>query len=260
MRENINTYIKNKQDKILSVFFTAGYPKLNDTMTILHSLQESGCDLVELGIPFSDPLADGVVIQESSKIALENGMSIKTLFEQTKNMRQSIYIPVVLMGYLNPILQYGFEKFLKDASLRGFDAVIIPDLPLSEYQSHFAQYFDKYNIKPIFLITPYSTKEKIREIDKLNTPFIYLVTRNQLTGNNISTTEATETYFQKLSDMRLKTPLIAGFGISDASSFQNIASKCNGAIIGSAFIKHITRNPEISISVKSFIKSILNPA
>ena len=251
----IKDLFKAKDKNILSVYYTAGFPTLDSTMEILGLLQEYGADVVELGIPFSDPLADGPVIQHSSKVALKNGMNMDMLFEQTKSMREKISIPVVLMGYLNPLLQYGAEKFLRRAAENGFDGLIIPDLPVREYELHYKALFEKYNLKNIFLITPQTSEERVRQIDIVSDGFIYLVSSSSTTGAKDKFSEEQENYFKRIASYKLKNPLLAGFGISNRQTFEQACRYTNGAIIGSAFIKAL-QGGDHKISVEKFIHSI----
>ncbi len=252
----IKELFKKKSKNILSVYFTAGFPVLNSTMDILNSLEKSGVDIVEVGMPFSDPLADGPVIQHSSEVALKNGMNMDLLFEQTKEMRQQISIPLVLMGYLNPFLQYGVEKFLKRASENGFDALIIPDLPMREYELHYKNLFEKYNIKNIFLVTPDTSEERIRKIDELSDAFIYLVASSGTTGTRDNVTDEQQNYFKRIASYNLKNPVLAGFGISSRETFEKSCENTNGAIIGSAFIKALQAG-DYKLQIEKFINSII---
>jgi tryptophan synthase alpha chain len=244
-----------KNKNILSIYFTAGFPELNSTMEILKSLEENGADLVELGMPFSDPLADGPVIQHSSEVALKNGMNLDLMFEQTKEMRKQISIPVVLMGYLNPLLQYGIEKFLQRASENGFDGLIIPDLPLREYELAYKPLFEKYNLKNVFLITPQTSEERIKKIDSLSDGFIYLVSSASTTGAKDSFSAEQQNYFKRISSYKLNNPLLAGFGISNSKTFEQACEFTNGAIIGSAFIKAL-QTENYTSAISKFINSI----
>jgi len=213
--------------------------------------------MVEVGMPFSDPLADGPVIQHSSEIALRNGMNLDLLFEQTKDVRKHISMRLVLMGYLNPLLQYGVDKFLQRASENGFDALIVPDLPVREYELYYKALFEKYKIKNIFLITPDTTEERIRKIDALSDAFIYLVATSGTTGakNNISDTQ--QDYFKRIASYQLKNPLLAGFGISNKETFEKACLHTNGAIIGSAFIKVLEKDKNTEQAIKNFVNSII---
>jgi len=240
--------------KVLSIYFTAGYPQKEDTMTVLTSLQESGVDMVEIGLPFSDPLADGPTIQASSTRALKNGMTTQLLFEQLKDFRKGISIPVLLMGYFNPILQYGVEAFCKKCNEIGIDGLILPDLPLSEYTAHYQTIFEKYGLSNIFLITPQTSPARILEIDAASNSFIYMVSSASTTGAKKGFADQQYSYFERLASMNLTTPKIIGFGISNANTFETATQYASGAIIGSAFIKSLSQNGITGIP--SFISSI----
>jgi tryptophan synthase alpha chain len=242
--------------KLLSIYFTAGYPKINDTVTVLKELQTSGVDMVEIGMPFSDPLADGPTIQNSGSKALKNGMTTNLLFEQLKDIRKEIDIPLILMGYLNPILQYGMTAFCKKCKEIGIDGLIIPDLPVAEYHEKYQSIFEANNLINIFLITPQTSDERIRFIDKISRGFIYMVSTASTTGGRNSFDEKQTAYFKRIADMNLKNPQIIGFGISNNKTFVQATQFSKGAIIGSAFIKQLTK--ESTKGIKSFIKKIRN--
>jgi tryptophan synthase alpha chain len=259
MMNAIDKLFSEKKKNILSIYFTAGFPKLNDTIQILESLTNSGVDLVEIGMPFSDPLADGPVIQESSRIALENGMSIKLLFEQLENSKFEIRnsrLAIILMGYLNPVMQYGIDNFCKKASELGISGVILPDLPMDVYLNEYKTIFEKYNLKNIFLITPQTSEKRIKFIDENSNGFIYMVSSASTTGVKNDIDEEKEKYFARIKNMNLKNPLIIGFGISDKKTFQKACEYATGAIIGSAFIKQLELDSENGIA--DFIKKIKN--
>jgi len=251
----INKLFQEKQKGILSIYFTAGYPRLEDTMTVLRTLQESGADMVEIGMPFSDPLADGPVIQESSKKALENGMSLKVLFEQLKNCREEIHIPIVLMGYLNPVMQYGIEEFLTSCKAVGVDGSILPDLPLEEYEEEYKTIFTQNGVSNIFLVTPETSADRIKYIDQLSSGFIYAVSSSSTTGKD-KDWNLQEGYFKRLKDSSLKHPVLAGFGVKDHESFVAATEHTNGAIIGTAFIRTLTKADHLSASIVSFIQQL----
>jgi len=243
-----------EDNKLLSIYFTAGYPQLNDTVTILKELQISGVDMVEIGMPFSDPLADGPTIQHSGGQALKNGMTTRLLFEQLKNIRNEIDIPLILMGYLNPILQYGMSAFCKKCKEIGIDGLIIPDLPVKEYEELYKKTFEKYDLINIFLITPQTSEERIRYIDKISKGFIYMVSTASTTGSCDSFDEKQTAYFKRIATMQLKSPQIVGFGISNNKTFTQAIQYTKGAIIGSAFITQLTK--ENTKGIKTFIKKI----
>ena len=249
----INTRMADPK-KVLSIYFTAGYPEKEDTTKVLQQLQDSGVDLVEIGLPFSDPLADGPTIQDSSTTALKNGMSTQLLFDQLKDIRKSIHIPLIVMGYFNPMLQYGVDTFLKECAQIGIDGIIMPDLPLAEYKQHYAAMYEKFGIKNIFLITPQTSDARIREIDKASDSFIYLVSTASVTGSKSGFGPEQEAYFERIANMKLKNPLVVGFGIHDAHTFTQATKHTSGAIIGSAFIKTITEKGLAGIA--PFIQSL----
>ncbi|WP_281322384.1 tryptophan synthase subunit alpha [Flavobacterium aestivum] len=240
--------------KILSIYFSAGYPNLNDTVQIVQDLEKSGIDMIEIGLPFSDPLADGPTIQESSTQALHNGMTTQILFDQLKDIRQSVTIPLVIMGYFNPMLQYGVENFCKKCAEIGIDGLIIPDLPVDVYAEQYKAIFDKYGLINIFLITPQTSEERIRFIDSVTDGFIYMVSSASVTGSQAGFGDIQETYFKRIADMNLKNPQIVGFGIKNEETFNQATQFAKGAIIGSAFIKHLTENG--AGKIKEFVKAI----
>ena len=246
------TFKKNK--KLLSIYFSAGHPELEDTVPILETLQDSGVDMVEIGLPFSDPLADGPTIQESSTCALRNGMTTEKLFDQLENIRESIHIPLVLMGYFNPIMQYGIEHFCQKCQSIGIDGLIIPDLPIDLYHEYHKEVFDKYNLYSMFLITPQTPEARINFIDSISNGFIYMVSSASVTGAQNTFGKIQEDYFKRIANMKLSTPQIVGFGISNANTYQVATKYCSGGIIGSAFIKFLEKNGVAAIP--EFIKSI----
>ncbi|MEN8122691.1 MAG: tryptophan synthase subunit alpha [Bacteroidota bacterium] len=252
----INKLLENKKQSILSVYFTAGYPKLNDTEKIIIELEKAGVDLIEIGIPFSDPLADGPVIQKSSEKALKNGISLELIFEQLKNIRQKVKIPLVLMGYLNPVMQYGVEKFCKKANEIGIDGTIIPDLPLDIYQKEYRGIFEQNDLSNILLITPQTSPVRLKTIDEATDSFIYMVSSAATTGTKGLDTSVLSKFSDKITKANLKSPKIIGFGISDKQSFQNACKYANGAIIGTAFIKAISEKGDLSKNIQEFVKSM----
>ena len=232
---------KLKEDKkLLSIYFSAGYPALNDTVEIIKKLENSGVDMIEIGLPFSDPLADGPTIQESSTQALKNGMHTELIFEQLKDIRKSVSIPLILMGYFNPMLQYGVEAFCRKCKEIGIDGIIIPDLPADVYHEQYKEIFEKYELLNIFLITPQTSDERIRYIDTISEGFIYMVSSASTTGAKSGFGDIQQNYFKRISDLNLKNPQIVGFGISNKETFLQATTYAKGAIIGSAFIKHLT--------------------
>jgi tryptophan synthase alpha chain len=244
-----------KKKNILSVFFTAGFPELISTVTIAKRLEEAGVDLIEIGIPFSDPIADGPTIQESNKTALENGMTVKILLEQVKQIRKEVSIPVILMGYLNPVLQYGFEKFCADAAASGADGLILPDMPMDEYLNEYKNSIESARLSVSFLISPTTSEERIRMVDDLSNGFIYAVSSSSTTGVKVDFTGEQENYFKKLQSMNLKNPFLIGFGVSSRQTFAKACQYSSGAIVGSAFIKYLKENRSLD-SIQDFIKSI----
>jgi tryptophan synthase alpha chain len=246
---------RRKQSNILNVYCTAGYPELDSTMQVMKSLQENGADIIELGMPYSDPLADGPVIQASSAKALANGMSIPVLFDQLKDLRKSISIPVILMGYLNPVLQFGFEKFCERCAFIGIDGLIIPDIPIYEYKKNYRDTVNKHGLDFIFLVTPETTESRIREFDEAGSGFLYAVSASGTTGKTNST-DHLSTYLQRLRKTDLKNPVLVGFGISDKESFTKACEWSHGAIIGSAYIRAI-QDGDIEGSTKAFLQKIL---
>lgn len=257
MSNRIHRLFQEKKDKILSVYFTAGYPSLNDTLTIIQHLDGAGVDMIEIGFPFSDPLADGPVIQQSSQQAIENGMNLQFLFTQLESLRNITQMPVLLMGYLNPVLQYGEKAFISKCNELGIDGIIIPDMPLSYYESAWKENCGSNNLSNIMLITPETTEARIREIDKCSDGFIYMVSSNSITGGN-KTLNLQTNYFKRIAQMSLGNPTLTGFGIYDKSSFENACQHSSGAIIGSSFIKHIAEHGVNEETVGAFVKGIID--
>lgn len=251
----INYLFENKKENILSVYFTAGYPNLDDTIPTLVCLQGNGVDLVEIGIPFSDPMADGIIIQNSSHIALQNGMSIRKLFEQLTAVRAQIHIPLIMMGYLNPVMQFGFENFCKECSRVGIDGMIIPDLPLSDFLAEYKEIASHYKLEFIFLITPETSEERIRLIDSQTNGFIYMVSSAATTGTQTSFDNKVG-YFNRINAMNLKNPRLIGFGISNKSTRDMVCRYSSGAIIGSAFIKALEETQDIRKGVKLLLENL----
>ena len=252
----IDKLFENKRENVLSIYFTAGYPQLEDTFPIMQALEESGADLIEIGVPYSDPVADGPTIQESNMVALKNGMSLRKLFEQLQDIRPELTIPVVLMGYLNPILQYGIEAFCEKCKEVGVDGVIVPDLPMQQYLDEYKDLFDRNNLRNTFLISPQTSEERIRQIDASSDGFIYMVSSHSITGSKSGITDAQIQYFERVRDMNLKSPKLIGFGISDHATFAKASSYSNGAIIGSAFINVLKEAENVKEAVKTYIKGV----
>ncbi|HZI54884.1 MAG TPA: tryptophan synthase subunit alpha [Chitinophagaceae bacterium] len=259
----IGEMFKRKNKAIVNVYCTAGYPSLDSTLKVMKALQENGADMIELGMPYSDPLADGPIIQASSTVALKNGMTIKMLFEQLKDLRKNPTfggvgeaLPVILMGYMNPVLQYGFEKFCADAASVGIDGLILPDLPEYEFEMEYGAIIKKYGLDFIFLVTPETSEERVKKLDELSTGFLYAVSSSSTTGSNKNMT-AVNNYLQKLKNLRLRNFILVGFGIKDKSTFDAACQHADGAIIGSAFIKALEGATDEQQSVKQFLKSII---
>ncbi len=243
VHNRINHLFETGTEAILSVYYTAGFPRLDDTRLVLRSLQESGTDLVEIGIPFSDPIADGPTIQESNQIALQNGMNLHTLFAQLEGLRSEITLPLVLMGYINPLMQYGMEKFCASCQAVGIDGLILPDLPMDVYREEYKALFEHYGLHNIFLITPQTSEARIREIDAHTEGFIYMVSSASITGAKAGISDTQTAYFERIAAMQLKNPRLIGFGISNRSTFVQACQHARGAIIGSAFIKLLAESP-----------------
>ena len=244
----------NQDKRLLSIYFTAGFPQLEDTVPILEQLQEADVDMIELGLPFSDPLADGPTIQESSTQALRNGMTTDKLFTQLEGIRVRIHVPLIVMGYFNPMMQYGVERFCKRCQEVGIDGLIIPDLPADVYHTQYQSLFQQYGLLNMFLITPQTPDERIRYIDQVSEGFIYMVSSAATTGAQGSFGDTQQHYFQRIADMKLQSKLLVGFGISNAETYQSAVAHSQGAIIGSAFIKHLEANG--NQSVQAFVKTI----
>jgi tryptophan synthase alpha chain len=241
--------------KLLSIYFTAGYPNIDDTVSIIQGLEKNGVDMIEIGLPFSDPLADGPTIQASSTQALKNGMTTEVLFKQLKDIRKSVTIPLIIMGYFNPMLQYGVEGFCKKCQEIGIDGLIIPDLPVDVYHDDYKATFDKYGLINVLLITPQTSDQRIRYIDSISNGFIYMVSSASTTGTQTGFGDEQTQYFERIAKMNLKNPQIVGFGISNNETFTQATKYAKGAIIGSAFVKHVT-NKGVN-NIDSFVNSIL---
>lgn len=256
----IDKLFQQRNEPVLNIYFTAGFPKLEDTRTILSGLQAAGADLIEIGIPYSDPVADGPTIQQSNKTALENGMSLRLLMQQLKGFREEVQLPVVLMGYFNPIVQYGVEEFCQDCQEVGIDGLILPDLPMYEYLTLYKPLFEKHGLHNIFLISPQTSEQRIREIDRNSAGFIYMVSSASITGAKTGISEEQVAYFKRVEAMQLKNPRLIGFGISDRDSFLQASQYAQGAIIGSAFIRLLEKSQNLDQDIKEFVSSIKQPA
>jgi tryptophan synthase alpha chain len=252
----IKKKFETKSNRVLNVYCTAGYPHLNSTLDVMNALQQNGVDLIELGMPYSDPLADGPVIQNSGLVALANGMTIETLFAQLKDARKEINVPIILMGYMNPVLQYGFEKFCASAASVGVDGLILPDLPEYEFETEYGAIIKQYGLDFIFLVTPETSDDRIQKLDSLSTGFLYAVSSSSTTGSDKSMTDV-NSYLQKLQRMRLKNPVLVGFGIKDKESFDKACAHANGAIIGSAYIKALEGTTDVAMRTKEFLEGVL---
>ena len=252
----IHYLFNTKKDRVLSIYFTAGFPKLEDTIPVMEAIQAGGADIIEIGIPYSDPIADGPTIQDSNMIALENGMSMKKLFEQLKGFRAKIHLPVVLMGYLNPIMQFGMEEFCKKCKEVGVDGLIVPDLPMQQYLDEYKSLFDSYGLVNTFLISPQTSEKRIREIDENTDGFIYMVSSHSITGAKADISDEQIAYFERVKAMNLKNPRLIGFGISDAQTFTTASQYSNGAIIGSAFIKKIKDAQDLSQEIQDYLRAV----
>jgi tryptophan synthase alpha chain len=255
MSNRIDQLFAGKKTGVLNIYCTAGFPELNDTLPVMQSLQQHGADMIELGMPFSDPLADGPVIQDSSTRAIKNGMSLKVLFEQLKDFRQHIHLPVLLMGYLNPVLLYGIEEFCKKCAEVGVDGIIVPDLPMDEYEQDYKPVFEKYNLHLIFLVTPETSEERIKKIDSVSKGFVYAVSSSSTTGKDKDMGHQ-QAYFERLKALHLKNPVLIGFGIKDKATFDAAASNSNGGIIGTAFIRAIENTTNLDATIKEFIAGV----
>lgn len=245
----------SQRKNLLNIYFTAGFPAIDDTVKILKALEKAGVDMIEIGMPFSDPLADGPTIQQSSATAIDNGMSIRKLFDQLTNIRQHISVPIMLMGYLNPVMQYGVEAFCRKAAEVGVDGLILPDLPFDEYNEFYSSYFEENNLSNVFLVTPETSESRLKQIDGSASGFIYAVSTNSTTGGSKDLKQA-EAYFQRLQDSKLKNPLMIGFNINNKENFEFACKYASGAIIGSAFVNTIKGSKNLEQDITKFIGSI----
>jgi len=259
----LKNIFQNKSQRVLNVYCTAGFPNLDSTLNVINALQNNGADIIELGMPYSDPLADGEVIQASSSKALANGMTIEILFQQLEGMRSISpsfggfgEVALILMGYMNPVLQYGFEKFCEDAALAGVDGLILPDLPEYEFETEYGAIIKKYGLDFSFLVTPETSEERVRKLDSLTSGFLYAVSSSATTGSNTNF-DAVEKYLQRLQSYQLKNPVLVGFGIKDKQTFEAASKYANGAIIGSAYIKALEGSTNVEQTTKDFLSSII---
>ena len=253
MKNRLITLFDQKDQRVLNIYCTAGYPQKESLPEVIRSLQDSGADIIEIGIPYSDPIADGPVIQQSNMDALKNGMTLQLLFEQLNKIKMQV--PVVLMGYLNPVMQYGIERFCKDAAAAGVSAVILPDMPMYEYEKFYKKIFSKYLLSFIFLVTPQTSDERIRNADELSSGFLYAVSSSSTTGSAVNTEEQAA-YFKRLSAMKLKNPVLIGFGIGDRETFDAACEYAAGAICGSAYIRALSKGADIQTTTKVFIEML----
>ena len=258
IKNRITALFERRTKEALSIFVTAGFPGLPDLIPICQALEQGGADMIEIGIPFSDPVADGPTIQHSSEVALRNGMSLKVLFAQLAELRPRISLPVLLMGYLNPVMQYGLERFFDQCSACGIDGVILPDLPLAEYQRLYRGICESRNISCVFLVTSETSRERIREIDKSSQGFIYAVSAPSITGGKIAMDAGREAYFKRLAALKLTNPVLVGFGIADRESFAGACRHLNGGIIGSAFLRAIAAAADAPAAAAAFVAGIRN--
>lgn len=256
LKNRLSSLFAEKKN-ILNIYFTAGFPQIGDTVRIIKALQKAGVDMIEIGVPFSDPLADGETIQKSSQHAIENGMTLPLLFEQLQYIRNEVDIPLLLMGYLNPVLQFGIEKFCQKCEETGIDGIILPDLPTREFVEDYQSLFEKHQLANVFLITPQTSEQRIRQIDDISQGFIYMVSSASTTGGTKSgTADSQIPYFERIAAMNLQTPKLIGFGISDKQSFETANCYAHGAIIGSAFIKMLAQSTDLEQDIESFVKQI----
>jgi tryptophan synthase alpha chain len=258
MKNRLKTFLSSNKKGILSMYYTAGFPSLTDTTAIAESLANAGADIIEIGIPYSDPVADGPTIQASNTVALKNGMTLTILIKQVKEIRKKVDIPIILMGYINPVLQYGIEKFAKDAVDAGVDGVILPDMPMDEYLEHYKNLFDALNLSNTFLISPTTSEERIRKIDAVTDGFIYAVSASSITGAKGKFEKQQLDYFDRLKKMKLKNPYLIGFGISNHETFATASQYGAGAIVGSAFVDLLNNSKNLNADIQAFVKSLKN--
>ena len=255
MRNQLTELFVHTNKRLLNIYCTAGYPHADSTSEVLVALQKHGADMIEIGMPYSDPIADGPVIQQSNMTALQNGMTITLLFDQLNEVKEEITVPLILMGYFNPVLQYDLDKFCKDAAAAGVVGMIIPDMPMYEYETIYKPIFEQHNLSFIFLITPQTSDERIKQADKLSSGFLYVVSSSSTTGNALDTNDQAE-YFKRISQMKLKNPIMIGFGINNRQTFDAACKYASGAIIGSAYIKALSNNNDINNVTAAFIAAI----
>jgi tryptophan synthase alpha chain len=252
----IKSLFARKNKNVLNIYCTAGFPKADSTVRVIRALEKHGADIVELGMPYSDPLADGPVIQQSSSVSLSHGMTIKKLFEQLKDLRAESNIPLVLMGYMNPVLQYGFDKFCAEAASVGVDGLILPDLPEYEFETEYGAIIKRHGLDFIFLVTPETSDDRVRRLDSLSTGFLYAVSSSSTTGSDKNMADS-GAYLERLEKMQLRNPVLVGFGIRDRASFEQAGRHANGAIIGTAFVKALQNSDDEERSVREFLAGVL---
>ena len=255
MKNRLTALFNKKDRRVLNIYCTAGYPQKENMPEVIMALQECGADIVEIGIPYSDPIADGPVIQQSNMTALKNGMTLQLLFEQLHKIKMQVHIPVVLMGYLNPVMQYGIERFCEDAAAAGVSGIILPDMPMYEYERSYKKVFSKYKLSFIFLVTPQTSEERIKKADELSSGFLYAVSSSSTTGSVVNTEEQA-VYFKRLNTLELKNPVLIGFGIGDRETFDTACEYAAGAISGSAYIKALGMGKNIKTTTKAFIEML----
>ncbi len=255
MKNKLDILFGQKKKNVLNMYCTAGFPQLNSTVEVILSLQQNGADIIEVGMPYSDPIADGPVIQESNTRALENGINIGLTLQQLKERKDEVKVPLILMGYLNPVLQFGFENFCREAAEAGVSGLIIPDIPVDAFDKEYKKIIDKYNLAFIFLITPSTPVARIKALDKRSKGFLYAVSSPGITGKQTAI-DSQKTYFESLKKLKLKNPLLIGFGIRDRETFENACNYATGAIIGSAYIQALMQNTNVQETTEAFMKSI----
>lgn len=255
----LDNLFKTKKKDILNVYFTAGHPNLNDTEEIILTLEEAGVDLIELGMPYSDPMADGPTIQDSSTVALKNGMNVEFLFEQIKAVREKTQIPLIMMGYFNQVMQFGEERFFRMCAEVGVDGLILPDLPVYVFEEKYKALFEELGLRISFLISPQTSEDRIRKIDNLTKGFIYMVSSSSITGSKSGISGEQMAYFNRINEMQLKNPRLIGFGISDHATYSTACQFSSGAIIGSAFIRTLDKATDIKAAIKGFVEMVRKP-
>lgn len=258
MENRIDKAFQSGNKPLLTLFFTAGYPRKNDTVTIIREAAKSGADIIEVGMPFSDPVAEGKTIQNSSATALRNGINLDLIFEQVAEARKSVALPLILMGYVNPVMQYGIEKFCQKARDAGVDGVILPDLPVEVYVHEYRALFEQYGIYNIMLITPQTTEARVQKLDRHTQGFLYMVSSASVTGNVLNVDQEKANWFEKIRNMQRKNPVQIGFGIHDKASFDKAGEYADGIIIGSAFIRALEQAGSLEDNIRNFVTQFKN--